>query len=212
VYVLVHPFFTISRQPSLIINPKIRKSIQFLFGVWGKRIRVAARDPQGILILITPSGSTLRFSEEKKFEEVYEKWFVPKANKMVDFAKRKLGGRLIVRDNSFFFDEGKPNRGLLHQLHERGFMFRSGNNEQTKGMAFGEYIDKCINIEANSVQSALGLPRTGRWQDARYSLRHPDEKKDYGYGVIPPTLDEHTRRDMGRFSRHERIRTKRLRK
>jgi hypothetical protein len=212
-YVMVHPFYSLGNDASPIADPKVRKSIRFLLGLWGNRVRVAARDPKGVMIWVTPNNAywndSPHYSRKAESERLFKRWFLKEYAGLLNHARRSLGNRLLVYRGSLSYTRYDPDRNIQGVLKKRGLTLPP-NIRMIKGRAFGEFIDDCITSETNYLKDQLRLERDNRWQDPRYSLENADKLAKSVGGSSPAILGPNTRKRARRYAKMHGKRTYRL--
>ena len=194
VYVLVHPFYSIVNQheqlqiPDALTDARIKKSISFLFGLWGKTINEAMNDPNSILIFVEAKQGLLRQFEthaNRETNQEFYRWFLPKYARFKAHASR-MGNR------SFFVENSTIEIGLrLPQLfQERGLVFR---RKTLRGISFGEYAKWCVKDEAALTEGIFGLRKQKVVVSEYLSL---DSPMDYDtlIGRLRPNLKRKARK------------------
>jgi hypothetical protein len=191
VHIFVHPFHTVKWAD--ISSPKIQKSIEFLFGLWGSKINEIASDPNAILIFVETQNmkieEILRFDEELLPHMKWRKWFAKKFARFLTHMNKQMGERFF---HIKYSAEAKGNE-LKRLIHERGF--RLAPKHELQGQAFGEYFRYCVDGETRRLQKILDLPNIKRLET--HSLQLPTKAELKHWSTTKPIgLDPNLRRTM----------------
>lgn len=155
--VLVHPFYSLLQSDASAYRLR-RKNIDFLFGLWGKRIGEIAKDQWAAIVWIHSDALV----DPNQWLPGWRRVFVPRYEKLVRFASSRLGKRLVrVNDHVNAF-------ALRKQLASHGLRF----SPETKGESFGEWWNQCVYTETPQVENALGLPAKKIRDRPGYSIAH----------------------------------------
>lgn len=154
VSLLVHPFFSAILENSK--SQKVRKNLSFLAGLWGKKIREAAQDPETLFIIVA-DGLSKKSPHREKFDA------------LVSFARKNLGERFVLV-NFLISSES-----LGKELRRRNFIISPKN---FSGISFGEWWGECVHKEAGRLANVLGV-------DPKKIISRPDLSVNPPYAETP---------------------------
>jgi|GEM_PF-6771826 len=141
-------------------TPIVRRTINFLLGIWGNEIRKAAAEKNTLIVIVKPkiTGADTVFSH--KMVPV-KNWADSKVQKMIEFAKKSAGERVFVEHGAVH------TRRLKEEILRRGFQI---DRKALNGKSFGEYWNRCVEMETRGLANALKVNKTHIRQIPELSL------------------------------------------
>ncbi|MBS3061179.1 MAG: hypothetical protein J4215_01190 [Candidatus Diapherotrites archaeon] len=196
---LVHPLYTFA----YLDDPaaRLKKNARFVLGLWGNEIRRTAQEPDSVLVIVTPSSKLL-----KRRPHANTAWFLRKLGKLVSFAHRSLGTRVVVQPGNISGDS------LKRLLARRGF---SINLERIGVRSFGEYWNMCVFNQSRRLANVLGIPWKKIYEVPELSLgihSHAIEQLDADRAFEALFSSPRSRTALGEYTQNPRQQAAKLRR
>ncbi|MEW6294795.1 MAG: hypothetical protein AB1467_00675 [Candidatus Diapherotrites archaeon] len=166
---LVHPLWGVLYFRPMKTKNKLKlekKDVKFMSSLWGKRINEIAKDPNRIIVIINPVCGG--------------KPYLTQLNRLINYAKTKLGQRLILIENSL---TNYSNKKIIKEFKKRNIVI---NPLKVEGRSYGELYQGCVKAEQKRLSELLGIPKerffSEQWISIDSDIRHKGLSK-YGLNL-----------------------------